>query len=160
MSEKVQVVAAIIERSGRFLFGKRSPHRLSAPGYWCTVTGRIEAGEVIYEGPNVMMGYATTREELELGDELGGVLRTPGALVLGEISFGTYLLHGVVVWSLFTGFGRLPLVLAFPLAAVATVVLASFAHLLIERPGIRIGATLAKKWTHRSALRPALQGAP
>jgi acyl-CoA synthetase (AMP-forming)/AMP-acid ligase II len=33
-------------------------------------------GEVIYEGPNVMMGYASTREELELGDELGGVLRT------------------------------------------------------------------------------------
>jgi 8-oxo-dGTP diphosphatase len=45
MTEKVQVVAAIIERSGRFLFGKRSPHRLSAPGYWCTVTGRIEPGE-------------------------------------------------------------------------------------------------------------------
>lgn len=37
---------------------------------------RIENGEVVYEGPNVMMGYASTREELERGDELGGVLRT------------------------------------------------------------------------------------
>jgi len=41
----VQVVAAIIERGGRVLFGKRSPHRLAAPGYWCPVSGRIEPGE-------------------------------------------------------------------------------------------------------------------
>ncbi|BDG07090.1 AMP-binding protein [Anaeromyxobacter paludicola] len=33
-------------------------------------------GEVVYEGPNVMMGYATTRDDLCRGDELGGVLRT------------------------------------------------------------------------------------
>lgn len=45
MGEKVQVVAAIIERGGRVLFGKRSPHRLAAPGYWCPVSGRIEPGE-------------------------------------------------------------------------------------------------------------------
>lgn len=35
-----------------------------------------EDGEVWYRGPNVMLGYATTREELALGDELGGSLRT------------------------------------------------------------------------------------
>ncbi|MBA3544951.1 MAG: NUDIX domain-containing protein [Nannocystis sp.] len=45
MGEKVHVVAAIIERDGRFLVGKRSPHKQSAPGYWCAVCGRIEAGE-------------------------------------------------------------------------------------------------------------------
>ena len=33
-------------------------------------------GEVVYEGPNVMLGYATGREDLAAGDELGGVLRT------------------------------------------------------------------------------------
>jgi acyl-CoA synthetase (AMP-forming)/AMP-acid ligase II len=33
-------------------------------------------GEVIYRGPNVMMGYASSPEDLELGDELHGVLRT------------------------------------------------------------------------------------
>ena len=37
---------------------------------------RVEDGEVVYEGPNVMMGYASTREELERGDDLGGVLHT------------------------------------------------------------------------------------
>lgn len=33
-------------------------------------------GELIYEGPNVTLGYATCLEELELGDERGGVLET------------------------------------------------------------------------------------
>ncbi len=38
--------------------------------------GRPPVGEVIYEGPNVMQGYATDRAGLQAGDELGGVLRT------------------------------------------------------------------------------------
>jgi acyl-CoA synthetase (AMP-forming)/AMP-acid ligase II len=33
-------------------------------------------GELVYEGPNVMLGYATSAADLALGDELGGVLRT------------------------------------------------------------------------------------
>ena len=33
-------------------------------------------GEVIYSGPNVMLGYATCRDDLALGDELGGRLAT------------------------------------------------------------------------------------
>lgn len=35
-----------------------------------------ETGELIYQGPNVMMGYAERREDLAKGDELNGVLRT------------------------------------------------------------------------------------
>lgn len=42
---KRHVVAAIIERDGRYLFGKRSLHKRSAPGYWCPICGSIEAGE-------------------------------------------------------------------------------------------------------------------
>jgi 8-oxo-dGTP pyrophosphatase MutT (NUDIX family) len=45
MSAKRNVVAAIIERGGRFLLGKRSPHKRSAPGYWAPISGGIEAGE-------------------------------------------------------------------------------------------------------------------
>lgn len=33
-------------------------------------------GELVYRGENVTMGYATCREDLALGDERGGVLRT------------------------------------------------------------------------------------
>jgi len=38
--------------------------------------GPGERGELVYSGPNVMLGYATSRECLAKGDELGGVLRT------------------------------------------------------------------------------------
>ncbi|MBF8187624.1 AMP-binding protein [Nonomuraea sp. K274] len=36
----------------------------------------IDDGEVLYHGPNVMMGYAETAADLARGDDLGGVLRT------------------------------------------------------------------------------------
>jgi acyl-coenzyme A synthetase/AMP-(fatty) acid ligase len=35
-----------------------------------------EVGEVVYTGPNVMMGYAEDRAELSLGDTFGSTLRT------------------------------------------------------------------------------------
>jgi long-chain acyl-CoA synthetase len=34
------------------------------------------AGELLYEGPNVMLGYASSASDLALGDELGGKLPT------------------------------------------------------------------------------------
>jgi acyl-CoA synthetase (AMP-forming)/AMP-acid ligase II len=37
---------------------------------------RIEEGEIVYTGPNVMMGYASGPEDLARGDELRGRLRT------------------------------------------------------------------------------------
>ena len=36
----------------------------------------IEDDEVVYRGPNVMLGYAETAADLAKGDEMGGVLRT------------------------------------------------------------------------------------
>jgi acyl-CoA synthetase (AMP-forming)/AMP-acid ligase II len=38
--------------------------------------GAMEEGELLYEGPNVMMGYATAPEDLEKGDLLNGRLAT------------------------------------------------------------------------------------
>jgi acyl-CoA synthetase (AMP-forming)/AMP-acid ligase II len=35
-----------------------------------------DTGELMYIGPNVMLGYAESRDDLSKGDELGGVLRT------------------------------------------------------------------------------------
>lgn len=44
-ASKIDVVAVILERNGRLLLGKRSPHKRSAPDYWCPVSGHLEAGE-------------------------------------------------------------------------------------------------------------------
>lgn len=43
---KLDVVAAILERDRRYLFGKRSLRKPTAPGYWCPISGRVEAGEL------------------------------------------------------------------------------------------------------------------
>lgn len=50
----------------------------------------IEGGEVIYRGPNVMMGYANERKDLALGDELGGRLATGD---LGYLDSEDFLFH-------------------------------------------------------------------
>ena len=42
---KLLVVAAVIERDGRYLLGKRSPSKPSAPGFWHAICGRVEVGE-------------------------------------------------------------------------------------------------------------------
>jgi len=36
----------------------------------------LDGEEVVYHGPNVMMGYAETAADLAKGDEMGGVLHT------------------------------------------------------------------------------------
>jgi acyl-coenzyme A synthetase/AMP-(fatty) acid ligase len=62
-------------------------------------------GDVVYRGPNVMMGYATTRDCLSRGDDLRGVLHTgdrgtltiDGALRLTGRSKRIGKLHGVRV---------------------------------------------------------------
>jgi acyl-CoA synthetase (AMP-forming)/AMP-acid ligase II len=51
-----------------------------------------EAGELIYEGPNVMMGYAENRSDLASGDELGGRLATGDLARCDEDGF--YFIEG------------------------------------------------------------------
>jgi len=41
-----------------------------------SLTTDEKTGELVYSGPNVMMGYAECREDLAKGDELHGILRT------------------------------------------------------------------------------------
>jgi 8-oxo-dGTP pyrophosphatase MutT (NUDIX family) len=81
-STKVDVVAAIIERGGRFLLGKRSPHKLSAPGYWCAICGHIEAGE--------SRADAVVREVLE---ETGLRVRALAEVAECETRDGSALIH-------------------------------------------------------------------
>ena len=47
---------------------------VAIPGGELSLEG--ENGEIVYRGPNVMLGYATSRSDLTLGDELRGTLRT------------------------------------------------------------------------------------
>jgi peptidoglycan/LPS O-acetylase OafA/YrhL len=103
------------------------------------------------------------------GNSMGGLLHLRGALVLGECSYGIYILHGIVLGLMFIDASvlispiateYLPIVL--PLAAIFTVSITSVTYLLVERPMIRIGSRLAKYWTGRRlrADAPELEVAP
>jgi peptidoglycan/LPS O-acetylase OafA/YrhL len=76
------------------------------------------------------------------GNDLLGLLRTRGALVLGECSFGIYLVHGVVLDVFFEDLGKTLTMfqsgtVAFgmaPIAGVIAVALAAALHIAVERP--------------------------
>jgi peptidoglycan/LPS O-acetylase OafA/YrhL len=95
------------------------------------------------------------------GNDILGTLASPGARVLGECSYAIYLLHGTVLDLLFVeggpatrafSVGALPALL--PIVAAAVVGLAAVAHILVERPAIRVGHELAGRWR---AARPAAE---
>jgi len=80
-----QVVAAIIEREGRYLLGLRAAHKKSAPECWDLIGGHLEPGETPLE--------ALSREVME---ELG--VAPTGATPAGQIEFtdahdGSSILH-------------------------------------------------------------------
>ncbi|QFY10362.1 AMP-binding protein [Nonomuraea phyllanthi] len=53
----------------------------------------LDSGEIVYRGPNVMLGYADRRADLTTGDRMDGVLRTGD---LGSLRDGNLFLRGRV----------------------------------------------------------------
>jgi len=86
------------------------------------------------------------------GNRFGGIFSLPGAAVVGEISFGIYLLHGILLNVLFVDAApiiqRIPLValpLLIPALAVLIVLITAATYLLIERPAWRFGKRLGER---------------
>ena len=84
------------------------------------------------------------------GNGFAGILRTRGALALGECSYGIYLLHGIMLSLLFVDGSWLIHSVSvetdfflMPLAALTISVLTPLTFLLVERPMIRMGSRLA-----------------
>jgi peptidoglycan/LPS O-acetylase OafA/YrhL len=76
--------------------------------------------------------------------------------VLGECSYGIYLLHGIILNLLFVDafwvMSPVPtdyLPVALPIIAICLAFVTSFTYLVVERPMIRAGSFLAKQWTGR-----------
>ena len=81
-NRKVDAIVAILEREGRYLLGKRSPHRPVAPGYWCPISGRVEPGEA--------QADAVVREVFE---EVGLRVRALRKVAQCDTHDGSTLLH-------------------------------------------------------------------
>lgn len=103
------------------------------------------------------------------GNDMLRSLTTLGARVLGECSFGIYMLHGTILSLLFVegapltiGIPTAYLPLLLPVVMVSTVAVAAIAFRVVERPMIAQGARIARHWTaSRAPMRSAeLEVAP
>jgi peptidoglycan/LPS O-acetylase OafA/YrhL len=94
------------------------------------------------------------------GNDLAGLLRTKGALLLGECSYGIYLLHGTILSLLFVDGASVigPLATDYipallPITGLIVACITPVTYLLIERPAIRAGVLIARRLSGRQ-LRP------
>jgi peptidoglycan/LPS O-acetylase OafA/YrhL len=123
----------------------------------------------------LLLGMATTAEPyffslplfgffficVACGNGFGGILRSRGSYVLGECSFGIYVLHGIVLDVLFVDAGAIlkplgltALPLLAPVAAVVVALVTAATFLLVERPAIQTG----KRFSRWLALKRAVPG--
>jgi peptidoglycan/LPS O-acetylase OafA/YrhL len=86
------------------------------------------------------------------GHDLWGVLRLPGLLWLGDISYSVYLLHSAVLWTVFQHGLPRALALSAPVYIATSIIndivlvlIASAVFLGVERPAILAG----KRWYQR-----------
>jgi peptidoglycan/LPS O-acetylase OafA/YrhL len=98
------------------------------------------------------------------GNSLFGLLSSRGARVLGECSFGIYLLHGVALFAFFESASSWTGQLAFAWSAGAIALVTPFVvgvaailHLAVERPAIALGKSLASKWRTDEGNRAAIE---
>jgi len=82
-----------------------------------------------------------------LGNDLFGVFSLRSSILLGEISYSIYLLHGVVLYFAFTFIGTVEIknytfqeyLFLMPIISVVIVLFSSMTFILIERPCINFG---------------------
>ena len=108
------------------------------------------AGAALFTGParTVLHGFFFVCIACDCS--LWGLLSSRGPRVLGELSYGIYVLHMLVLNILFVSIvGAIGYVTTawlpalMPLVAVAVILLATVTFLLLERPAIRLGKELA-----------------
>lgn len=82
-----------------------------------------------------------------MGNDIFGLLRLNSAKLLGEVSYSIYLLHGVVLYMVFTQFSVVDITtldantysLLMPVIGVMVVLLSCITYLYIEKPFIEYG---------------------
>ena len=84
---------------------------------------------------------------IALGNTMFGLLRSRGSILLGEISYSIYLLHGYVIYTLFstisiidlTQISMLHYLIWLPFIAALVILVAVGTYLMIELPSIKFG---------------------
>jgi peptidoglycan/LPS O-acetylase OafA/YrhL len=94
-----------------------------------------------------------------IGSAYGKLLEAKPVRRLGEISYSLYLIHGLVLTAVFSsdalrGYAmnsHASYWLIVALCGLLAVLAATFSYLLIERPGIRLGRTVASRFVYPRA---------
>ena len=76
-----------------------------------------------------------------------------GSIVLGEISYGIYLLHGILLYVVLHALVFAPGYYLIPLLAPLVIATAMFTHRFVEAPSIALGKRMAKR-LQQSEFRP------
>jgi len=85
-----------------------------------------------------------------LGNDLFGLLSQKSSLILGEISYSIYLLHGIVLYLIFTVYPSLQIDMTnqesflkfMPIITIAVTLFSSLTFLMIESPSMSFGKKL------------------
>ena len=93
------------------------------------------------------------------GNSYFGAISRTGSIVLGEISYGIYLLHGIVLYVAMNVLlspaalpnGPLPLYL-LPVLAILVIALALVAYRTVEAPGIDLGRRIIRRLRQKGAV--------
>lgn len=108
----------------------------------------VVAGSASAYAPLPALGLGLFFIAVAAGQDFRGLLIRRPVLWLGEISYGVYLLHGIVIWTAITANAPLRTLvgedarlyaLALAAAGILVVAVASLVHLTIERPAIMAG---------------------
>lgn len=79
------------------------------------------------------------------GNSYFGLLALPGSIVLGEISYGIYLLHGILLYTTLNLLVYRPGIYLMPMLTPVLVAITVLTHRLIEAPCIELGRRLARR---------------
>ena len=88
---------------------------------------------------------------IALGNSLFGLLKIPEAIVLGESSYGIYLLHGIILYF-FAPILFIPVIgigsvyIGMCIIGIILVCVACLAHLFIEKPFMELSKKVAQKF--------------
>jgi peptidoglycan/LPS O-acetylase OafA/YrhL len=82
-----------------------------------------------------------------IGNSMFGIFSTRAAIVLGEISYSIYLLHGIILYIIFTELSPIDIsdftiqefMFFMPILSIVVVVISTITFLTIERPFIQVG---------------------
>jgi len=135
---------------GAWLWERKGPFKKLAQSAWGSIIAAIAAvAGLLY--PNTLdfvhvLIIGVFFIAIALGSDLFGFLRSKGAIVLGEISYSLYLLHGValyisysMIWIPDEGATEERFLAFMPLLGIAVVALSAATYLLVERPAMRFG---------------------